>query len=80
MSLLRHEDFFKNRHVREETSLRGQLHGRVVPAKRVDSLCRVDPLPICIVYLSIIFTFRLHALPGPRLYSLPSQLTRLAGT
>jgi hypothetical protein len=30
--------------------LRGRLHGRVVPAKRVDSLCRVDPLPICIVY------------------------------
>ena len=29
---------------------RGRLHGRVVPAKRVDSLCRVDPLSIVIPY------------------------------
>ena len=31
-------------------SFRGRLHGRVVPAKRVDSLYRVDPLSIVIPY------------------------------
>ena len=51
-------------------SLRGRLHGRVVPAKRVDSLCRVDPLPLCIVYyfdISITCKASCPALPGPRL-------------
>ena len=51
-------------------TLRGRLHGRVVPAKRVDSLCRVDPLPICIVHyfdISITCKASCPALPGPRL-------------
>ena len=38
-------------------SLRGRLHGRVVPATRVDSLCRVDPL---LLLFPIISTLRLH--------------------
>jgi hypothetical protein len=52
------------------SEIRGRLHGRVVPAKRVDSLCRVDPLPICIVYyfdISITCKASCPALPGPRL-------------
>jgi hypothetical protein len=50
MKKIRKQNYFRPTYPNFFAILRGRLHGRVVPAKRVDSRCRVDPLPLCIVY------------------------------